>query len=758
MLLAVSAMLLAASLPGRDAGDYNQKTIDNIYKLDKIESAMQAFMASNGRRPCPADGQYDVNTQKFGLEAGTLTPNTAGECNGGDPIAPMGPDAATGYTYMGTIPTKTLGLPDDYAYDAWGRRFSYVVDKRATVNESCYRMYTTETSGAIAIQYKDTTGTIVDTEQSMYAFISHGADAHGAWPPQGSSVAGRMNRNSTDADTLKNAGVDASFTYNTTNYTNTKVKRDRTTTFDDLVYYHSDTRNTCCIGSACTLFNPNGFTLEGTNANDNTGMTVAMIDINGDGLDDMVVGAPNADPGGRVDAGAVYVTFGTRTIYTAALSGSSLSGTNGFVIQGAVAGDHLGSALAVGDMNGDGIQDLAIGATGASSSAGETDVVFGGLGTWPASMVVSSLAGSTGTNGTNGIRVLGTSANDLSGTSLAFGDVNNDNISDLIIGAPGRTTSVGAGYVVFGSKNTWTPAATVNLASLAGATGTNGTNGIRINGTTATTERTGTAVTSCDINGDGIEDVIIGAPNATYASHTNTGRTYVMFGKTSGWTSTFNVSAIAGTNGFSDTGTANDQLTGSALSCGDLNGDGIPDLAIGGPTTNTTGTANGSVWVHYGHTGTWPTTVDLGSLRYNVDGYRLDGAPGDHAGTAVAIGPDLNGDGVQDLVIGAPQKTPAARPLAGGGYLWFGTNTGMVSTNYLPTLLNGTNGVIINGAASNNAAGSSVAAGNLNGTAQGAVIIGAPNATVGTNANAGRSYLLQGTTPWAASIDLSTIP
>ncbi len=758
MLLAVSALVLAANLPGRDAGDYNQKVLDNIYKLDKVESAMQAFMASYGRRPCPADGQYDVNSANFGWDAGHFAPSTVGECNGGNPAAPMGPDVATGNTYMGTIPTKALGLPDDYAYDAWGHRFSYIVDKRSTINESCYRMYTTNTPGAVVIRYKDITGAVIDNEQSMYAYISHGPDGHGAWPPQGSSVPGRLNRSSTDVDTLNNAGVDVSFTYNTTNYTNVKIKKDRTPTFDDLVYYHSDTRNTCCIGTACSLFNPKAFALEGTGVNDNVGLTVAMVDINGDGLDDMVVGAPNADPGGRVDAGAVYVTFGTRNIYTSPLSAGSFNGTNGFVIQGIMAGDHLGSSLAVGDLNGDGIQDLAIGAPGALTNTGETEVVFGGAGAWPASFIASGLAGSTGVNGTNGIRVVGTSSGDLSGTSVAFGDLNHDSINDLIIGAPGFGTNVGASYVIFGSRNTWTPASVVNLAALAGATGINGTNGSRINGTAATVETAGTSVASCDINGDGTEDAIIGAPHASFGGHTNTGRTYVVFGKNAGWTATSTVSALNGTTGFSDTGTANDQLTGSAVSCGDLNGDGVADIAIGGPTTNTTGTANGSVWVHYGHTGAWPTTVDLGSLRFYIDGYRVDGAPGDYAGSSVVIGPDLNGDGIQDMVIGAPQKTPAGRPLAGGAYIWFGTNTGMLSTNYMPTYLTGPNGVIISGAASNDAAGSAVAAGNLNGVAQGAAFIGAPNATVGGVANAGRTYMLQGTRNWPATIDLSTIP
>lgn len=758
ILLAVAAMLLAANLPGGDAGDYNQKVLDTIHKLDRIETAMQGFMASNGYRPCPADGQYDVNNSNFGWEAGHVATNTAGECVGGTPAAPMGPDSATGKTYMGVIPTKSLGLPDDYAFDAWGRRISYVVDKRVTQNESCYNMMATGTPGAVTIRYKDTTDAVVDNVNSTYAYIVHGPDAHGAWPPQGSTVSGRINRNSTDTDTLINAGVDASFTYNTTNYTNVKIKKDRTTTFDDLVYYHSDTRNTCCIGDACTLFNPQHFTFTGTGANDNAGLTVAMLDINGDGYDDMVIGAPNANVGILTDAGEVYILFGSSAFFTTPFSAGSLNGTNGFVIQGTAADDHLGASLAAGDFNGNGIKDLAIGAPGASSGAGEVEVVFGGKGAWPASFIASALAGSTGVNGTNGTRIQGTTAGDALGTSVAFGDINQDSIADLIAGAPGRSTNVGAAYVVFGSSSSWTAATPVAVSALAGATGTNGTNGMRINGTAATTEKAGTAVTSCDINADGTDDVILGAPNATYAAHPNTGITYVMFGKTAGWAATFDVSSINGTNGFEDTGTADNQLSGTALSCGDINGDGIADLAIGAPTTNTTGTENGVVWVHYGHSGAWTSPIDLGSLRYNTDGYRLDGASGDHVGASVFIGPDVNGDGVHDLIIGAPQETPLGRSQAGGAYIWFGANTGLLSTIDLPTFLTTSTGVIIKGAAASDAAGSAVAIGNLNGTAINDVLIGAPNATVGGTAGAGRTYMLQGPAAWPATIDLNTIP
>src|ERR1700722_15741635 len=78
ILLTDAALVCVSVLPGQDAGDNNQKQIATTKKLEKVEEAMRAFMAFNGRRPCPADGQYGINTANFGIEAAT-----AGTCTGG---------------------------------------------------------------------------------------------------------------------------------------------------------------------------------------------------------------------------------------------------------------------------------------------------------------------------------------------------------------------------------------------------------------------------------------------------------------------------------------------------------------------------------------------------------------------------------------------------------------------------------------------------------------------------------------------------
>jgi hypothetical protein len=759
VLLAISALVLTANLPGNDAGDFNKKALATFDKLDKVEAAMQSFMAAKGRRPCPADGQYDVNVQRFGMEAGELTANSpTGDCIGGDPAAPMGPDIGTGNIYMGNIPTKSLGLPDDYAFDAWGRRFSYIVDKRATTNESCYNMVTSKTDGGINITYKDITGATVETETTMYTFISHGADGHGAWPPQGSTVAGRLNRNNNDADTLNNAGINAAFTYNTTLFTNTKVKKDRTTTFDDLVYYHRDTRNICCIGEACTLYAHGAFTETGAAANAAAGASSAMADINGDGIDDMIVAAPTASPGGRANAGAVYVTFGRNNLYNDPLSVSTLNGTTGFTVEGQVAGDRLGDSVTIGDLNGDAIPDLIIGAPQANSARGEVDVVFGGTGAWPTSLVVSALAGTTGVNGTAGIRANGANASDKAGTSVAMSDVNGDTVSDLIIGTPGYSASKGVAYVVFGGTATWTGRTPVSLSALNGTTGINGTNGTALLGETATTEQAGYSVAGCDVNGDGIGDIVVGAPRASILTRTDAGKAYVLFGKSSAYTATATLMSVNGTTGFYDKGSASNHMAGKSVACGDMNADGLGEVIVGAPNTNVTGTNNGSVYVHYGQTTAYSVSQDLNSLRYYSNGYRMDGGPGEHLGTSIAAGSDVNGDGVPDLIMGAPNMAPGGRVDAGGAYIYFGKVYGMFSKTDL-TVLNGQAGVIVDGPAAGAGAGSSVALGNINARGTAIAVIGAPNETASGNAGAGKTYSVQGQLQWPLTpYDLTTVP
>ena len=129
------------------------------------------------------------------------------------------------------------------------------------------------------------------------------------------------------------------------------------------------------------LTGADGFKIQGEAAGDYSGRSVSGAgDVNGDGFDDLIIGASGADPNGS-SSGASYVVFGKMNGFGATLNLSTLDGTNGFKIQGEVAGDVSGRSVSgAGDVNGDGFADLIIGAFGASlegSASGASYVVFG---------------------------------------------------------------------------------------------------------------------------------------------------------------------------------------------------------------------------------------------------------------------------------------------------------------------------------------------------------------------------------------------
>ncbi|MCB1582337.1 MAG: FG-GAP repeat protein, partial [Xanthomonadales bacterium] len=323
----------------------------------------------------------------------------------------------------------------------------------------------------------------------------------------------------------------------------------------------------------------NGIKINGESASDLSGSAVSSAgDVNGDGVDDVIIGAISAEPYGATWAGKSYVVFGNETGLPGTLDLSAIDGLNGFNIYGQLGGDRSGcSVSSAGDINGDGIDDLIIGAWGSDPNgafyAGRSYVVFGSNSGFPNPLNLSTLGGDIG------FKINGESAEDYSGASVsAAGDINGDGFDDLIIGAsgadPNGEAEAGSSYVVFGSDTAFPNPFNLSLID--------GLNGFKINGE-ATGDWSGWSVSSAgDVNGDGIADLIIGAHRADSNGASETGSSYVVFGSETGFQNPFNLLTLNGVNGFKINGEqASDRFGGSVSSAGDVNGDGIDDLIIG---------------------------------------------------------------------------------------------------------------------------------------------------------------------------------
>ncbi|MDJ0575619.1 MAG: calcium-binding protein [Xenococcaceae cyanobacterium MO_234.B1] len=343
---------------------------------------------------------------------------------------------------------------------------------------------------------------------------------------------------------------------------------------------------------------------------DDSGYSVSNAgDINGDGIDDVIIGAPFADADTYGSQGQSYVVFGSDEGFDASFELADLDGTNGFAINGIDNFDNSGRSVSnAGDINGDGIDDVIIGAPYADAdtygSQGQSYVVFGSDEGFDASFELADLDGS------NGFVITGINNYDNSGRSVSnAGDINGDGISDLIIGAPyadisSNYSSEGEAYVVFGSDEGFD--ASFELGDLLPDNGGDGSNGFVITGID-NYDNLGRSVSSAgDINGDGIDDLIIGAPNAGdssggYYYSSGPGQAYVIFGSSGGFDPILDLAAFDG-SGLLITGINNfDDLGNSVSGAGDINRDGADDLIIGAPFADPNGNSSaGQSYVVFG--------------------------------------------------------------------------------------------------------------------------------------------------------------
>lgn len=390
------------------------------------------------------------------------------------------------------------------------------------------------------------------------------------------------------------------------------------------------------------------------------GVAVAALpDEDGDGVPDLLVGAPGHGSG----TGRVY-----------RLSGADLSVSA--VVPAPVAGGAFGSSLGVlGDLDGDGLSEYAVGAPTAGAPGGPSAT---------GAAYVYSGAGAL-------LRALhGDATGDAFGSALAAaGDLDGDGHGDLAVGAP----SAGVPGPLAGLVRVYAVGSPVVLLQVTGANAGH---------------ELGRALASAgDVDADGVPDLIAGAPGADDGA----GRMLVLSGATG--------SVVLSRRGVA----AGDRLGTSVAGPGDVNADGVPDVAVGAPRGDGPVPDVGTVWLVSGATGqtllTWK-----------------GGMEGDALGASVASAGDADADGRPDLLIGAPGDPQGwHEPVPGSARVVSGRDGSLLH--------------LIQGASLGDALGAAVAgAGDLDGDGRPELVAGAPFADV-PGTDAGAVFTAAYTVPWA---------
>ena len=393
----------------------------------------------------------------------------------------------------------------------------------------------------------------------------------------------------------------------------------------------------------------------GENDGDNSGVSVAIVgDVNGDGYDDFLIGSPSNDENGG-DSGQVYLYFGGPTgwsmdtnIYNADATflGENANDAAGWEVSGA------------GDVNGDGYDDFLVAATSydVTTDEGKVYLIFGRAAGWTTDTVLSSSNAS----------FIGRLNNEFAGFSLAAaGDVNGDGFGDFLIGAPWSSNNRGITYLIFGKATDWSTNVSLSNANAS------------FRGEAAT-DFSGIVSGAGDVNGDGLDDFIIGSRSNNEIADA-AGQVYLFYGKKSGWMMDVDIGTAADA---SFTGEALGNMAGFSLSgTGDVNGDGYDDFLIGAPGNEERGTNAGQVYLILGNASSYSKDTNLSNSAASFLGEDYS----DLCGNSVTGAGDVNGDGYDDIVLSAQGDEAPGSGDSGQTYIFLGRRTGWAMDTIVTT-------------------------------------------------------------------------